>query len=257
MKLLLALQYWKGDAEAASGLMRLLADLAPSDRYIEADLLISVKWDTPFDMDAIRYAARGFHQVHSFRAQGHEEDWPRSPNGLAYETYRWFIRLNRLGNWNYSGVWLIEPDSVPVARDFLPRIAAEWKATLAARKHLLGFVVGYDDKRGVDHMNGNCIISRDFIHNHPAFAGAVTNAAWDMQHRKAMLQHGVASRLIFSDYASGSTDCSRLFGSFSLPRVHPLFGESPLRPAWVHGWKQWKVTQQCVRDRLIGTPAIA
>ncbi len=56
-KILIALQFWKGDRDMAMKLARLMADLEPKHSD-DADVLFISRFDTMQDVDAVKYVSR-------------------------------------------------------------------------------------------------------------------------------------------------------------------------------------------------------
>jgi hypothetical protein len=245
-KLLFCLQMWRGDAEAASSLLRLLADVAPDGKYPEADLLVSFTHDAPANEDAIRYAARAFGRVHTFRCQKGPEGWPCGPNHQAEQTWRYFVASVRSGRWNYSGIFLAEPDGIPCSRDWLVRVASEWDKCGA---NALGCFVPQGPSGVADHVNGNLILSAHLSDIRKDFARAPRDIAWDWHYRKFLMEQAKPSETIFSDYKTPSTDPEVLIRERHFVKGHPQHG-TPVRPAWLHGTKNWQVVHQAMREFL-------
>ncbi len=85
MRLLIALQYYNADRDAAMRLSRLIADIEPSPRA-DVELLIVRRHDAePFDVDALAHVAGKF-KVSVFDSRTGWTGWPAGPNGLAKDT---------------------------------------------------------------------------------------------------------------------------------------------------------------------------
>jgi hypothetical protein len=247
-KLLLCLQFWEGDAQAASSLLRLMADIAPSAGYLNVDLLVSAKRDCELDMAAIQYAGRVFGQTHTFRCTSSARGWPSGPNSQIVETWRWFIRQNRMGRWDYEGIWFIEPDGVPLRRSWLSEVYDEW---CLSDKLILGFVGPAWKSKEPGHVNGNLVARRALDQKLPGWPNAAGSVAWDQFWDKKQIPHAQASRLIYSDYKLGTekrplNGCDHLFEN----RPDQCTGEV-LSPAFLHGVKDFKQAHECIRSRLL------
>lgn len=264
-KFLMALQTWPGDLAQADALTRLLVDCTVAanggQKSPHADLIFCVRHDTELPAELVRYAAKAFTNVRTFRARNRVEGWPMGPNNLAMESYRYFVSKQQAGVWNYSGLWLTEPDSVPLASDFLARISREWCST---DKPILGSLIGsfsgQGSMAGQGHVNGNCLLAPSLADTLPDLLSRPTPIAWDAQHRREMVRLAKPSVQIFSDYKLGDSvnpwrDCGHLWRPIEYFDEHPLKGVQ-FRPAWLHGCKDPRGLE-CARERLLGaTPTL-
>lgn len=243
-RLLLCLQMWSGDRDAGNSLLRLIADLAPA-KYDFADLLVSVQRDCPFDHDAINYAARLFSRTFTFRCVSSARGWPQGPNAQVTETWNYFMRNVRSGRFNHEGIWFIEPDGVPLRRTWLDEVYAEWVESPAL---ILGFIGPIYKGTMAGHINGNLVARKAVDSRLPGWPNAPAGVAWDQHWDARSLPYAQSSRLIHSDYRCKLRDCDHLFE----PRRDVVLGEV-VRPAFLHGVKQYRVAHACVRSRLLPT----
>jgi hypothetical protein len=246
-QLLFCLQMWKGDVDAASSLLRLIADIAPPGKYQEADLLVSVTNNAPIDNEAVRYAARAFNRVHTFRCSVGPEGWPCGPNHQAEQTWRYYCASIRSGRWKYTGIFLAEPDGIPCSRDWLTRVADEWNG---CGKNAMGCFVPSGPQGVSDHVNGNLILSHKLGAIRMDFARAPRDLAWDWHYRQFLMGQAHPSTTIFSDYKTPDLEPEVLVR----PRVwspgHPLHGTPDVNPAWLHGTKHWQIVHPAMRRFL-------
>ena len=230
-KILACLQYYSGDQAIARQVARLIADLEP-DKSKYADFMFAMRWDGQHDMETVQYVARKFDQVHTFKSERKNTGWPSAPNNLALETYGRFCLRIRQKLWDYAALLLIEPDCVPLTRDWLKQLHEEWHER---EQLVLGFMYG-SSAHPVQHINGNCLISPRFQKVCPDFHASPATVGWDVRHAPAMLRHGRASRLIWNDYARQSISCEELFAAHHYADDHPLHGRD-IFPVLFHGVK--------------------
>lgn len=261
-KLLVCLQTWSGDLAQADTLARLLVDVTlhsnAGQKSPHADFLLCVRWDTDLPMDLVRYCAKAFVNVRTFRTRNRVTGWPQGPNSVASELYQYFLSKQQSGVWNYSGMFFSEPDSVPTAIDCVARIHREWVATdMPVLGAFIGAFPGGKDWTGTEHVNGNLVIASDFAKIHPQVLAAVPNIAWDAHWRRELRANAKASLNIHSDYKVGLPEnpwdgnCERLWRPIKHSGSHPLAGVE-FTPSWIHGIKSERGIQ-CARERLLLT----
>lgn len=230
-KILIALQYHPGDQVTANVVARLIADLEP-EKSKYADFMFASRWDGEHDRSTVEYVARKFSDVRLFKTARQSKGWPAAPNDVALETYGHFCARVRQKMWDYAAILLIEPDVVPLFRDWIKQLHDEW---FESDQLCLGFI-GDKSTHPIKHINGNCMISPAFQRVHRSFFWAPKRDGWDVFHARAMVKHGRASRLIWNDYARKAITCDELFSSRSYPDTHPLGGKE-IWPALYHGVK--------------------
>lgn len=252
MSLILNLQYWDGDKVQAMALARLLADLEPIKRT-DVTFLFSARFDSSIDEETVRYVSQKFN-VRTFKGRKHETGWPAGPNGLFRESFTYCIGLSREKGRNKidaDAVMFMEADCVPLHREWLNMLLAEWKS---CGKKVLGPWLKKGDA-GCEHINGNCIIALDLYFKIVGECGQ--QGGWDATCANIMLPNGHPSRLMFSDYGLGKPGynewkgCDYLFAAkrYTSP-TNALYGQD-LFPAWYHGPKIMAGIE-CVRERLLG-----
>lgn len=149
-KILLALQFWHGDAAQAMKVARLIADLEPamSER---ADFLFISRFDTSQNQATVKHVSRKFHtftHVNQRRGVG----WPSGCNDLFFGTMDWvytFREANKVPN--YKAVMLLESDSCPLHSGWIQQMSEGWDR---AKANVYGPLLSNGP-----HINGNCMMS--------------------------------------------------------------------------------------------------
>lgn len=219
-------------------LLKLICDLEPVRRD-DVCFMLTHRYDMKVDSELVEYVAKKFPVIpYVTRKKG--GGWPAGPNAMFSDSYQHAVELNRSGM-AFTGVMFMECDCIPLKKDWLNELIAEWKECLSRGKYILGPWLE-DGDAGRAHINGNCIISPLFWRKHRGIFNAPANYAWDAYHATAMMSNAMPSRLIFSDYRLGTTDNpwrgdeylweSRGYG---MP-TNPLYGEK-LYPSYLHGVK--------------------
>lgn len=210
---------------------RLISDLEPA-KSKWADFLFVSRWDGEHDKAAIAYVAKKFDAVHTFKSERKTKGWPAAPNDVALETYGRFCIRVKHKIWDYAAILFIEPDCVPLTRDWIEQLHTEWHER---DQLVLGFMYGRN-AHPIQHINGNCLISPLFQKKCRDFFASPSKVGWDVQHAKAMLRYGRASRLIWNDYARQSISSEELFAAKHYGDDHPLHGQD-IFPVLMHGIK--------------------
>jgi len=247
--LILALQFWEGDKRIAMDLARLLADLEPTPRT-DVYFLFSARFDATHDIETIQYVSKKFPVlVHTTSRKG--IDWPNGPNQMMADTYEFCVEYTRKRQINANAVFLMESDCVPLAKDWLNQIIEEYRT---CDRMVLGAWLKRGDA-GVEHVNGNCIISLDFWKRFREILNPKENGGWDATLAYCMLPNAHPSRLIWSDYHLGTPKnpwrgCDYLWTPRRYnDRENALYGQD-INPVWYHGPKNG-LGLDCVRKRLL------
>jgi hypothetical protein len=237
----------------AMNLARLIADVIPERKCSDFDMLFAASANADFDMPTIRYCARKFGQVRTFRCVKDINGWPAGPNNQAHETARYFAQQCMSGRWNYAGILLGEPDCVPLKREFFALIAAEWRQ---GPQTVMGPWITCGPAPYYQHINGNAVFGPHFVYNHPTIFRADDWIGWDAANADLLMQHGRASKWMYSDYQHGQDhnpwrDCDHLFSKREYRQPHPFWKLGVQDVAYLHGVKAWEKAHECVRERLL------
>jgi hypothetical protein len=247
--ILLALQFSPYDQTMGQALGRLLADLEPAQNPYAGVLIVS-RYDMPPEMELAKYMAPKFLRTDTYRCKRMGDGWPAGPNCMALEVYNYFAEQNRSKRWDYAAIMLLEPDSIPLAKDWIRQIHDEW-GRLRSSVHVLGpWLLSGDTQSKMDHINGNCLFSPKFREVCRRFVLAPKQLAWDAYFAYDMMEWGHPSRLIWSDYYYDTYKNpwrgEEVFWEpkrYNLAR-HPLYGEE-LHPVWFHGIKTMRGQESC------------
>lgn len=151
--ILIALQFYNADRARAMRLARLIADIEPKFRD-DVEMLFCARFDTPQDSETIEYVRQKM-GVRQFTTVTRWTGWPGGPNGMARDVLR---EIGNGQNARAEGVLMLEPDSVPVARDWIDQLMAEWRGPEGAPCEAYMMGAWRDSGPVGGHINGNCIV---------------------------------------------------------------------------------------------------
>lgn len=152
-KILLALQYYHGDADMAGKVARLIADLEPR-RCERADILLVSRFDTVHDQSVVEYVSSKFN-VWTHISRSRAEMWPHGCNAL------WFSTMDYVYTYGiadrippYKAILTFEADAVPLIPGWIQALSDGWDAAQAS-------VYGSFQPAPGPHINGNAMFSGD------------------------------------------------------------------------------------------------
>lgn len=193
-RLLIALQFWKGDRDAAMRVASFIADMELRHTNL-ADMVLVNRFDCPpADQSVIEKVSRKFN-VFTYTSPQRGVGWPDGCNGLWFGSMEWafsFMEVGRLPH--YKAIFTCEADGAPVYRDWVARMSQAWEATQLSVKpvYIAGPLVGAPP-HVEEHVNGNCLISGNFKFLHwitRRVSGVPAAIGWDYYLRSAFKQWG-------------------------------------------------------------------
>jgi hypothetical protein len=163
-KILIALQFWKGDKLQAMRLADFLADLEPG-RSEQADFLFVSRFDCPQDIGTVSRVSRKFNTFHTVsRRRG--TGWPVGCNELWLGTMEWAVHMRAAKKIpRYKAIFTFEADVVPLARGWIGHLTHHWDLEYKRRNGQLAVMGAWlpngFNNNPVGHINGNCMCSLD------------------------------------------------------------------------------------------------
>lgn len=225
-KILIALQFWKGDMPAALRLARYLADLEKGHSK-QADLLLVHRFDCPFEGqdNLIQRLSRSFN-VTVYRSPRRGVGWPDGCNELWFATMEWVHSMVYAGRVpHYKAIFTCEADGGPVFQDWISRMSLAWDAANKDRKV---FIAGALTEPG-PHINGNALISGDLKHLFfvvRKLGGAPPGIGWDYVYRDLFKRIGWADIPGMKSYYNSK--------NFTTHQFQQMIADELI---WVHGDK--------------------
>jgi hypothetical protein len=149
-----------------------------------------------------KLARSKFQRVSARMARNHDTGWPAGPNMLAGSAFIEMTLLRREGTCQNEGFLLFEPDCIPLARDWIDRLSAEWDRVSALGKEAFGHwhVTSISEAGPEIHLNGNAVWRTNFFDEHPGWIIGAGTQGWDYFFRDKFLPISVDSNLIFQHW---------------------------------------------------------
>lgn len=157
-RLALVIPFYDADREQAMRMAKFICDLEPKYRD-DVFLCFVNRWDCPpiHPAEMMRFITT--FRVEWFASTTKAEGHPAGPNAMAKDIFLEAQRLVDAQRWaDVDALLLMEPDCVPVAKDWLDQLRAEWDRAQDTNKAVS---VGCWRDRYVDvpHVNGNALWS--------------------------------------------------------------------------------------------------
>jgi hypothetical protein len=175
VSLCICLQFHAADAEKAARLARYIADLEHGFRF-DLELCFVARFDCPQDSAVIDYVRKKM-PVSQFTTRRKWSGWPEGPNGMAYDLLEEMHRRFDDGRWaNHEAILFLEPDCVPLHRDWTYALLGEWKRVRSGGAVVMG---AWRESGGAHgHINGNMLIDPS-LNMTEVTASAPAGLAWD------------------------------------------------------------------------------
>jgi hypothetical protein len=169
---------------------------------------------------------RHFGRAQARMARNHEEGWPGGSNMLAGCTFIEMSIMRREGLMRNEAALVFEPDCLPMTRDWLDQLSAEWELTKALGKEAFGH---WHQQGGPEtlHMNGNAVWRTDFWDLHPTWIIGPGMLGWDYWFKDNFIPISRDSDLIF-----------QLYNTWGMRyETYTSLTKNGRRPAMLHGIK--------------------
>lgn len=228
MKMVIALQYWSGDRNAAQRLAKFIADNEPVRRD-DVELCIVRRHDAaPMDSELVLALGEKFALTERVTPE-HVVGYPASPNFMAYDV------MQAAADWeDVNAVLLMEADCVPVAKDWINQLKGDWMRAQAAGKLVLGSWRAACHANG--HINGNMLFSPSLVRA-AGVKPCPAKKPWDVFYVKYFEPVWMRTGLIANRYCEMYLDAAKI--------ETPECGTR--RPVLVHGVKDnsvWEYAQK-------------
>jgi hypothetical protein len=198
--LVIAVQYWAGDEPQAIRLARLLADIEP-ERRDDVTIALCRRFDCPKSPEA---QAAYWHCAEKFKvmfvqSQRMGEGHPDGCNALWGGTFAALARSWARGRLRCESAFFVEPDGVPLHRDWIDRLRAEHASALRAGRRITGCLT----ENPIPHVNGTLLAHLSLWYDAPSIRiPPPVGQAWDLFHRAPLLQHTQPTSLVRNIYGA-------------------------------------------------------
>lgn len=224
--LLFCLQLSPIDCNEALDLARLIADIQKAfPAKCNPSWIVSYRQDTPLSrvhgVEGLLVSAFN-KNVWVMRSRHFATGWPAGPNAQWRSAMEDIAAMAAKGQTSAKGVLTFEADCVPLTRDWIDRLEAEYK------NRVRDIVGNFDQLNTVSlHVNGNSIWPVDLAMRWPQVLDVPTQWAWDYYNRDFFVAHAQDTPLIAQIYRRKVYT----LGEWVALRKHDL------RPVLLHGIK--------------------
>jgi hypothetical protein len=208
-KLLIVLQYYNGDKEAAEDLATLIADLERI-RNNQADILVFRRHDAAeFDSAVLTRLRDKFSTVHYERSRRQDASgYPFGPNQMWSDLV---TMLGQKSGWynNYYAFLPLESDCVPVRPGWISTLIEDFKIAKAKGYSAIGHV----HRDPVEHMNGVAVYDTRIwsIVGGNILNGCNPQVAYDIAFRESLLPLAYDTPHIMMEYQRPTIRAEDLF----------------------------------------------
>ena len=209
-KMLIVLQYYDGDIEAAKELIDLIVDLQPA-RTDLADFMLFRRNDAQVIPESFRLRLLDkFGKVHVTKCRRmNANGYPYGANEMFYD----LLDLMHYPNWvkSYHSFINLETDCVPMDPDWIRKLCDEFRY-LCDQDH---FAIGQMNEKPSPHLNGMAIYSTDFWQRAGGMQiiGGPAGIAYDIAQAKRIIPISRDTPLIMLDYNRATITAESLFGA--------------------------------------------
>lgn len=208
-------------------LAELICQLEPARRE-ETEFFLVYRKDCPVTLPKLfnQEVSKHFGRAQARVARNHDIGWPGGSNMLAGSAFMEMSIMRREGLCQSEAFLIFEPDCVPLTRDWLDRLSAEWEHTKFVGKEAFGHWHQQGDTSTL-HMNGNAVFRTDFYDQHPQWIIGPGLMGWDYWFKDQILTISRDSNLIFQHYGRHGITLEEL----------EAISKNGMRPALFHGVK--------------------
>ena len=220
----IALQYWNGDREQALTLARRMADIEDKPRT-DVDIEFVLRFDAKEpSKETLEYVGQKF-KVSVYRCTRRGEGHPAGCDDVFHDylgkCWERSLRDPKFVQ-TVDGVWFFEGDNVPLRKDWLDVMVAEWKEARQAGKLILG--CWHPEGSPVGHINGNLIAVPDLFGRIKGLEGCPSQVAWDLYHAQKFEPHWFKSKNLANLYRQTNVPKKWLFDRAGKPKFANCHG---------------------------------
>jgi hypothetical protein len=242
----LCLQCCPLDIDATLELARLICDLEP-ERREQTEFFLVYRKDTPLyvPMAFEGMAKPKFGRAMARIARNYDDGWPGGSNMLAASAFLEMSILKRGDICRNDAFLLFEPDTVPLAPDWIDQLSAEWDRVKAGGKEAFGI---WHQQAGPEtlHLNGNAVFEVAYYDKHLNLMIGPSTMGWDWFYRDHLIPISQDSDLMAQMYATGTITPEQFDG----------ITKNGQKPVFLHGVKD-NSARLLARKRLLSVASVS
>lgn len=197
--ILIVIPFWSGDMGQATELCKILAGLQGSHAGQSANIMLVNRKDCKPDPNMLKIIAPKFN-IHTYTSESNLKGWPQGPNGMFGTT---MIRICNYMKGKYEVIYWMEPDNTPLHPNWHHDLVKTWRARHPSTK-IMGHRHDCNGNGTGDHISGSCLYDWNIMRIIPKLSGA--QAAWDYEHRAAIVRVGQHTHLIHNMYKARNVE---------------------------------------------------
>lgn len=218
------LQFYEGDKREAMALAQFMAEIEPRRREDVKIRFMARKDCAMPELGFFKEVGKKF-DISWAHTNSDASGWPDGPNDMALQIIREGVKpLVSIGWQDVDTFILLEPDCVPLSRDWINALLAEWQVAKANGKWIMGSFRQSGPACG--HINGNCVLRAD-LNKLMSLERSPRGYAWDCWLAPRLQKHWHVTGLILNKFRSRNATETAL--------RTPETGDVP--PVLVHGYK--------------------
>lgn len=214
-KMLICISYRSEDMQMAISLLNVICDIEHGINAI-ADIALVARADAigpPSGWD--NRAKQKFSEVHLFRTSKVVSGYPEGCNEMFYDLRDRMAMASMCSK--YDCWFNLEPDCIPLSRDWISKVWTEWKRV----RSLGGLAMGHVKMRPQIHLNGAAVYASEHA-NIVTMLPPRKGWAYDLLNADRFLKDGHDTPLIGGIWNKSTISEAELFGYTKTPNARPV-----------------------------------
>ncbi len=179
----------------AEELAEFICELEPTKREdVDFILLHTRAVNSPFAAGLGKTIREKFANYATIKCRRFGTGWPLGCNDLWQDGMRQIARMKREGRITSDAVLTFEPDCIPLRRDWINVLIAEWLKARELGKSVCGYLADGT------HINGNAIFAANITTINHNLLGSSGKTGWDFDHAPYLLANAYITPYIMQIY---------------------------------------------------------